>query len=887
MSSSKRPRLCTEYYRKTKGSPSNTQSSSARRGNPRRKCNAQERLFQENDCEAEKTKIDWRSRKSFDSSPSHLTRNQAKTCLRSQSYVGKRTRSSNQFNARIREQIRQEENLECYIEAIPDEVLLLICSYLKEKDLCRLAQTCSRLNTLSQDGCLWRSLYSQVFGMKKPLVKTFEGVYIEQEPKDDLCWKKSLCSLYPAHHVHPALAKQKKLHPTRFTGRQIKYHETINEALEAVPYDGVIIIHRGVYDEHLSINKPVAIIGAIGSDEVVIQSSSSTVVSFTSGSSCSFLGHLTLKNCPSSESQPIRLGCVEVVDECSPTVYNCKLTSLADAGATVYVHGRGARPTLSQCVISDSENVGIFVTDGAQGTYEDCEITNMKLAGVWVRNHASPVMRRNKVHHGRDVGFFIFDYGLGYYEGNDVHNNRIAGFEIRSGANPTVVGCRIHHGMTGGIYCHDDARGEFLENKIYSNTYAGVWITSQSNPTIKNNEIYDGHQGGVYVFGEGRGLIEGNNIHDNALAGIQIRTKSNPIVRCNRIHSGLHGGIYVHEDGMGLIEDNEINNNTLAGVWITTGSTPTLRHNRIHSGKQVGVYFYDGGCGVLEENEIFNHKYSGIQIRSGSNPCIRRNKIWGGQNGGVLVYNGGLGLLEENEIFDNAMAGVWIKTESDPVLRRNKIHHGREGGVCVFNSGKGILENNDIFRNALTGVLISTASFPVLKSNRIFDGGAAGIEITNSAGGVLEENEVFNNRFDGICLATGVKPQLNNNKVHSNRREVEKAIESCRCLFQVSGNTCYPMHDFYRCTTCGTSEGYAICVSCVKGCHDGHDVEFVRRDRFFCDCGAGSSGVLCKLISGKCWSVASSRTQTVRVASGGHTETQAQEQSRNHSLCTS
>ena len=35
----------------------------------------------------------------------------------------------------------------------------------------------------------------------------------------------------------------------------------------------------------------------VGSDEVVIQSSSSTVVSFTSGSSCSFLGHLTLKVC--------------------------------------------------------------------------------------------------------------------------------------------------------------------------------------------------------------------------------------------------------------------------------------------------------------------------------------------------------------------------------------------------------------------------------------------------------------------------------------------------------------------------------------------------------------------------------------------------------------
>ena len=52
---------------------------------------------------------------------------------------------------------------------------------------------------------------------------------------------------------------------------------------------------------------------------------------------------------------------------------------------------------------------------------------------------------------------------------------------------------------------------------------------------------------------------------------------------------------------------------------------------------------------------------------------------------------------------------------------------------------------------------------------------------------------------------------LSDNKVHGNRREVEKAIESCRCLFQVSGNTCYPMHDFYRCVACMflyCTEGY-------------------------------------------------------------------------------
>jgi len=48
---------------------------------------------------------------------------------------------------------------------------------------------------------------------------------------------------------------------------------------------------------------------------------------------------------------------------------------------------------------------------GVQGTYEDNEISGNALAGVWVKNYASPVMRRSHVHHGRDVGIFVFDNG--------------------------------------------------------------------------------------------------------------------------------------------------------------------------------------------------------------------------------------------------------------------------------------------------------------------------------------------------------------------------------------------------------------------------------------------------------------------------------------------
>ena len=50
-----------------------------------------------------------------------------------------------------------------------------------------------------------------------------------------------------------------------------------------------------------------------------------------------------------------------------------------------------------------------------QGIYEDNEISRNALAGVWVKNNANPIMRRNHIHHGRDVGIFTFDNGMVRY----------------------------------------------------------------------------------------------------------------------------------------------------------------------------------------------------------------------------------------------------------------------------------------------------------------------------------------------------------------------------------------------------------------------------------------------------------------------------------------
>jgi len=747
--------------------------------------------------------------------------------------------------------------------ALPDEIILTIMSYLLEFDLCRAAQVCRRFNTIANDCEIWRRLYQSVYEYDFPMLKcddpkSFRFIKPDESASSNP-WKVSFKLLYRSVHVRPGYQAEQLKNPARFVGRNIQYYDTLSDALSLLDDDlnanPTILLHAGIYrEESLFIDYNATVLGAASGDvasKVVIEKKVESAISFYKGATDFYLGYVTLKFNPSPDSTVAhsKYYALEINGHCSPIIDHCIIHSSSVVGAAACVQGVGAEPHIRYCQISDCENVGLYMTDYAQGTYEENEISGNALAGVWVKNYASPIMRRSHVHHGRDVGIFVFDNGSGYFDGNNIHDNRIAGFEVKAGANPTVVKCEIHDGLTGGVYIHENGRGQFLENRIYNNNFAGIWITSNSDPTVRKNEIYNGHQGGIYIFGEGRGLIEYNDIYGNSLAGIQIRTGSNPIVRHNKIHHGLHGGIYVHEKGQGLIEYNEVYANALAGIWITTGSTPMLRHNRIHSGKQVGVYFYDNGHGTLEENDIFNHLYSGVQIRTGSNPLVRNNKIWGGQNGGILVYNSGLGVIEHNEIFDNAMAGVWIKTESNPILRHNKIHDGRDGGVCVFNNGKGIIEHNEIFRNAQAGILISNQSNPVLRHNRVFDGQAAGVEITNGATATLDNNNIFNNRFGGLCLASGVCPELKENKITGNEDLVEKTLVGGHCLYKISSYTSFPMHDFYRCRTCNTTDRNAICINCVKTCHAGHDTEFIRHDRFFCDCGAGTLSRTCKLQS--------------------------------------
>lgn len=203
----------------------------------------------------------------------------------------------------------------------------------------------------------------------------------------------------------------------------------------------LIFLHAGHYrGEFLVIDSDVALIGAAPgnvAESIVLERESESTVMFVEGAKHAYVGHMTLKFSPdvTSTVPHHKHYCLEVGENCSPTIDHCiiRSTSVGElnfvyrksiffsskfffyrftVGAAVCVSGVGAIPVIRHCDISDCENVGLYVTDYAHGTYEHNEISRNALAGIWVKNFASPIMRENHIHHGRDVGIFTFDNGM-------------------------------------------------------------------------------------------------------------------------------------------------------------------------------------------------------------------------------------------------------------------------------------------------------------------------------------------------------------------------------------------------------------------------------------------------------------------------------------------
>lgn len=154
---------------------------------------------------------------------------------------------------------------------------------------------------------------------------------------------------------------------------------------------------------------------------------------------------------------------------------------------------------------------------------------------------------------------------------NVITGATLAGVEIREQASPTLFGNRIVDNQGSGVLAHGPALIQMQANRVERNGeqtvhHAGVELRDGAQALLQFNEILLNGGSGVFAHGNAHLEAEGNLIAGNGLHGISVESGSSAQLRYNAIWWNKEVGVRLKDNGSVSLEGNIIARNLLGLV---------------------------------------------------------------------------------------------------------------------------------------------------------------------------------------------------------------------------------------------------------------------------------------------------------------------------------
>jgi F-box protein 11 len=294
---------------------------------------------------------------------------------------------------------------------------------------------------------------------------------------------------------------------------------SIGAAIRAARPGDRILIRPGLYEEALTLDKPLELIGQGSAEEIIIEASGQHTLCFQASEGR--VANLTLRQMGEGVWYGVDIAGGRLLLE------NCAITSYS--ASCIAIHD-GATPLLRGNEIHDAHANGIFLYGGAGGTIEHNRIYGHDLLGITISRGSAPTVRANRIYGNKQDGISVFDGGGGLLEGNAVHNNGFAGIAIETGSRATVRANRIYENALHGIYIFYNGQAELEENEVFRNACAGVLIETGGRATLRANRVYENAWQAIQIIERGGGTFEDNDLRHNMQGAWEIAADSTPLV---------------------------------------------------------------------------------------------------------------------------------------------------------------------------------------------------------------------------------------------------------------------------------------------------------------------------------------------------------------------
>ena len=199
-------------------------------------------------------------------------------------------------------------------------------------------------------------------------------------------------------------------------------YKTISAAIQNAKPGTRIYVSPGLYKESVVITKQLEIIGDGPLEDIIIESADSncllmqTDYALVHGLTFSETGRHYTVNIPQGQL---------VIEECNITA-NSNYSVVAIGGST-------ANPIIRRCQIHDGKWNGIWVSNKARGTVEDCEIFDNGSSGIGVGQGGNLTIRRCRINWNGGKAIGVYNNGTATVEDCDLTDNAGGAWDIAQG----------------------------------------------------------------------------------------------------------------------------------------------------------------------------------------------------------------------------------------------------------------------------------------------------------------------------------------------------------------------------------------------------------------------------------------------------------------------
>lgn len=525
--------------------------------------------------------------------------------------------------------------------------------------------------------------------------------------------------------------------------------DRIQDKIEHAGSGDTIIVNKGIYYEHLAINKSLNMLGVgmpiidgLGNGSVIALLADEIVLDgFVAMNSSSLPGDddgiKVISNNNIIKNNKI-INCTSGLN-----LTNCK------------------NNTVLNNIVSANNN-GILIQE-SQGNEVISNNVSYNDRGIVLKDSANNTLRRNLMSGNR----LNFDS-----EGeNDIDSSNLVD------GKPIYYLFRVFNrtiespiNEAGTVYCFNcnniTIRNQSLANNSYGVYFYNTTYSLIENIAFANNSndiiLQDSKLNIIYKN------IMGPNQSYNQNNSIMLYKSNENIIEENRVINSKNG-IIIQESGENIINGNSFNSSRSGdGIFFKKSDNNTFENNDVMGNSRYGISLDESNNNLIQNNRADYNRIGGINLKKSQGNSIMNNSFNHsiGENG-LNIDKSNNNFIKSNQVSHNKQNGIRIRFSNNNTIMGNYAQENKANGIDYLRSDNNIIENNNVSKN-LNGFYLYNCTKMMVSGNIALNNFANGFLIEKNELSNYKNNIAINNQKIGFLFQYCANNTVVSNKANNN-----------------------------------------------------------------------------------------------------------------------